>query len=150
MVSRPLGPLGGGAGALSYLVRRYLSIPTASSPSGRGYWRYWSTHRRPRPSKLIESGWATSGSLTARLIASPSATLNRLAASCGLSGAGGRSGSAGFGPAPIASAAHRLASARQAGRRAFRLDMGPSLQFSGGDILRRCPPSSHDGTVPVK
>src|SRR5690242_14026787 len=115
MRSAPLGPLGGGSGIRSYLVRRYWSISTALSPAGRGYWRYCSTHMRPRASKLMESGWATSGSLTARPMASPSGTLKRLTASCGVRGGGGPSGSGGFGPANDEVAAHRLASAQQKG-----------------------------------
>src|SRR3954454_21047248 len=117
--SRPLGPFGGGSGTRSYLVRRYWSILTALSPSGRGYWRYCNTHMRPRSSKLMERGWVTSGSLAASLIASPSATLNRLAASAGVRGGGGLSGSAGLGPGRDGGAAPRLAraaSAQQTGR----------------------------------
>ena len=43
---------------------------------------------RPRSSKLIDSGWVTSGSATTRLISSPSATVNCLSDSAGESGPG--------------------------------------------------------------
>ncbi len=81
--SRPFGPLGGGSGRLSYLVRRYSSTATGFRPSGTGYCRYCNTHNRPRSSKLIETGCRTSGSLATSRTSIPSATVNFLMASRG-------------------------------------------------------------------
>ena len=57
MRSAPFGPCGGGSGTLSQTVRRYWSCLTGLSPAGLGYCRYWSTHMRPRSSKLMLTGW---------------------------------------------------------------------------------------------
>src|SRR5262249_44047019 len=53
---------------------------------GAGYWRYSTTHIRPRSSKVMNTGCATSGSARTCSISRSSGTVKVLAASAGVSG----------------------------------------------------------------
>jgi|GEM_PF-5341790 len=82
---------GGGGGTLSYTERHTLSRLMRVRPAGDGYWRYSTTHIRPRSSKFRNTGWAIRGSASNGSHSRSSATRNRARDSPGLNAAAGAS-----------------------------------------------------------